>query len=79
MSKKKYRVLVDQDINGIDCKANDVVLLEEKTGDSYDTLDGEAEAVKYCTNELGVKVKDLAALYKAAKADDTDEDGEGSK
>ena len=55
MSKIKYRVLADQEIDSIKYKANDVVVLDEKAGEAYDSLDSNSDAVNYCLKELGSK------------------------
>jgi len=74
MSKKKFRVLADQEIDGIKYKANDVVLLEEKTGKAYDSLDGDSDAVDYCLKELKCKAIDHASNCKQNESDVSMED-----
>ena len=74
MSKKKFRVLTDQEIDGIPYKANDVVILEEKVGKAYDSLDGDSGAVNYCLKELKCKAIDHAAECKENDSDVSIED-----
>jgi len=79
MSKKKYRVLSDTYIEGVNYKPNDVVMIDDKVGDAFESLDASEEAVKYCVKELKADPVDHEKAVKALSQIDQPAEDEGTK